>query len=62
LNQQDLLISRLKEDNKNLLDRWLEAKREEAERMNEANEWVSQARRLKIGDEAKDEDDEVRLD
>ncbi|GAA5885591.1 hypothetical protein JCM16303_001473 [Sporobolomyces ruberrimus] len=62
LNQQDLLISRLKEDNKNLLDRWLEAKREEAERMNEANEWVSQARRLKVGDEAKDEDDEVRLD
>ncbi|GAA5874661.1 hypothetical protein JCM16303_002942 [Sporobolomyces ruberrimus] len=62
LNQQDLLNSRLKEDNKNLLDRWLEAKREEAERMNEANEWVSQARRLKVGDEAKDEGDEVRLD
>ncbi|GAA5997961.1 hypothetical protein JCM5350_008276 [Sporobolomyces pararoseus] len=63
LNQQDLLISRLKEDNKNLLDRWLEAKREEAERMNEANEWVSQARRLKVGDDAsKGEDDEVRIE
>ncbi|GAA5855736.1 hypothetical protein JCM5353_005396 [Sporobolomyces roseus] len=55
LNQQDLLISRLKEDNKNLLDRWLEAKREEAERMNEANEWVSQARKLKVGDDDKDD-------
>ncbi|GAA6006217.1 hypothetical protein JCM11491_002074 [Sporobolomyces phaffii] len=63
LNQQDLLISRLKEDNKNLLDRWLEAKREEAERMNEANEWVSQARRLKVGDETKEGDeDEVRIE
>ncbi|GAA5906926.1 Atg16p [Sporobolomyces salmoneus] len=65
LNQQDLLISRLKEDNKNLLDRWLEAKREEAERMNEANEWVSQARRLKVGDDpekGKEEEAEVRID
>ncbi|GAA5965678.1 hypothetical protein JCM3765_000925 [Sporobolomyces pararoseus] len=63
LNQQDLLISRLKEDNKNLLDRWLEAKREEAERMNEANEWVSQARRLKVGDDSsKGEDDEVKIE
>lgn len=57
LNQQDLLISRLKEDNKNLLDRWLEAKREEAERMNEANEWVSQARKLKVEDGEKDEEE-----
>ncbi|GAA5939515.1 Atg16p [Sporobolomyces koalae] len=55
LNQQDLLIARLKEDNKNLLDRWLEAKREEAERMNEANEWVSQARRLKVSEDGKDD-------
>lgn len=67
LHQQDLLISRLKEDNKNLLDRWLEAKREEAERMNEANEWVSEARRLKAGEEGsrggkEEEEPEVRLD
>jgi hypothetical protein len=30
--------------------------------MNEANEWVSQARRLKIGDEAKGEEEEVRIE
>jgi len=33
----------------------LEAKREEAERMNEANEWVSQARKLKVEDGDRDD-------
>ena len=35
----------------------MEAKREEAERMNEANEWVSQARKLKVEDGEKDEEE-----
>ncbi|GAA5827758.1 hypothetical protein JCM10212_006117 [Sporobolomyces blumeae] len=48
LNQQDALIARLREDNKNLLDRWLDAKRDEAERMNEANEWIDRARKVAV--------------
>ncbi|GAA5870133.1 hypothetical protein JCM1840_003594 [Sporobolomyces johnsonii] len=47
LTQQDILVAKLREDNKNLLDRWLEAKREEAERMNEANAFMEEVQRLK---------------
>ncbi|KAM0755499.1 autophagy protein 16 [Meredithblackwellia eburnea MCA 4105] len=37
----------LKIDNSSLLQRWLESKNEEASRMNEANQWVQEAKTLR---------------
>ncbi|BGP01972.1 hypothetical protein RTG_02298 [Rhodotorula toruloides ATCC 204091] len=47
LSQLELQNSNLKTDNAALLQRWLESKAEEANRMNEANAFLEEAKKLK---------------
>ncbi|BGP18459.1 hypothetical protein JCM10213_003191 [Rhodosporidiobolus nylandii] len=52
LSQLELQAENLKADNSGLLQRWLESKAEEANRMNEANAFLEEAKKLKEEAEA----------